>query len=62
MLVAVGAELVEFYPIGRIATVFSRRIARHPSRSLVWIGATLSTFQRNNDTNALSHSLKSLTM
>lgn len=57
-----GAELVEFYSVGRVSTVLGSGIPRHTSRSLVWIGTTLSTFQRNNDPNALSHSLNSLKM
>ena len=56
VLVAMGTELFQFDPVGGIPTVLGGGVARHSGRSLVRIGAALSTLQRNNDTNALSHS------
>jgi hypothetical protein len=43
MLVAVRAELFEFYPCGCVATVFGGRIARNPWRSLVRVSTTFRT-------------------
>ena len=50
--VTVRAELFQFQPCCGIATIFHRRVTGNARRSLVGIGATLGTFQRNNNANA----------
>ncbi len=55
VLVAVGTELFQFHPTGSVAPILGGCVAGHARRSLLKIGATLRTFQGNNDTNALSH-------
>jgi hypothetical protein len=61
VLVAVGAEFLQLQSVGRVPTILGTGVARHSGRSLIRIGATLGTFQRNDDTNALSHTLLSPT-
>jgi len=51
--VAMGAKLFEFQTAGCVATVFGSRVPRHSCRSLIEIGATLCTFERNNNPSAL---------
>lgn len=53
VLVAVGAELFEFEPGGGVATVLHGGVTRNTWRTFVGVGATLSTFQRNDDSYAL---------
>ena len=63
VLIAVGAELVQFQPCCCVTAILHRSVSRHPIRSLVGVRTTLRTFQRNNNSDAfaLSHiSLDSL--
>jgi hypothetical protein len=53
VLVAVGAELAQFKPVGGIPAIFGGGVTRNPRRSLIGVCATLSAFQRNDDTDAL---------
>ena len=53
VFVAMGAELLEFYPAGGVAAVFGGGVTRHPFRPLVGVGTTLGTFKRDDNTNAL---------
>jgi hypothetical protein len=55
VLIAMGAELLQFNAVGGVTTVFGGGIARHPSRSLVWVGTTLGTLQRNDNADTFSH-------
>jgi hypothetical protein len=60
VVVAMGAELLEFEPCGRVTTVFHRRIAGNTGRALIRIGPALGAFQRNYDSYAftLCHDLE----
>jgi hypothetical protein len=58
MLVAVGAEFLQFHSAGGIPTIFHRRIARHTVRPFVRIGATFRTFERDHDADTFSHNRK----
>lgn len=55
MLIAIAAELLELNSGGGIAAVLTGGVARDSWRSLVGVCPTLSTFQGNNLTDALSH-------
>ncbi len=55
VLVAMGAELLQFQPCSGVATVFLSGVAGNPSGTLVGVGTALGTFQRDNDSDALSH-------
>ena len=59
MLIAVGAKLFNFKPIGCITTVFASGVARYTRRSLVIVGSTFGTFEGNNQADAFlaSHNL-----
>jgi hypothetical protein len=59
MLIAVGAKLFDFEPIGRISAVFAGGVTRYTRRSLVIVGSTFGTFEGNNQANAFlaSHNL-----
>lgn len=52
MFVAVGAEFFQFHAPGSIAAVLAGSIARNPRRSLVRVGAALSTFEGNDDADS----------
>lgn len=54
VLVTVTAKLLQFQPCRGVAAVFLGGIPRHTPRTLIRIGATLSTFQRNNDPYVLT--------
>jgi len=44
VLVAMGAELIQFDAIGGVAAVFGGSVTGNPGSALVRIGATLGTF------------------
>ena len=54
MFVAVRAELAEFHTCCGVTTIFHRSVTRHARRSLVRIGPTLGTFERNNNSYAFT--------
>lgn len=53
VLVAVRTELLQFNPVRRITTILGSGVTRNPWRPLVGIRPTLSTFQRDDDTDSL---------
>lgn len=57
MFVAVSAKFIQFQPSSGIPAVFGAGVAGNPWRALSKIAATLRTFQRDDDSNALSHDL-----
>jgi len=60
VFVAVGAELFQLNPCRSVTAVFHCGVARNSGRSLIWVSATLGTFQRDHNANTftLSHNPK----
>lgn len=55
MFVAMGAELFQFQPCRRVATVFHSSVTRNALGAFIWVGTTLGTFQGHDNANTFSH-------
>jgi hypothetical protein len=55
VFIAMSAELFELYSPRIVTAIFGGCVARNTGRSLVYISATLSAFEGNDNANAFSH-------